>query len=54
MSNLPWSEKYRPRTLADVKGNPHAVTQLRAWGSAWARGIPAPVSYTHLTLPTKA
>ena len=40
MSNLPWSEKYRPRTLADVKGNPHAVTQLRAWGSAWARGIP--------------
>mgnify|MGYP000309480258 FL=1 len=40
MSNLPWSEKYRPRTLADVKGNPHAVTQLRAWGSAWERGIP--------------
>ena len=40
MSNLPWSEKYRPATLADVKGNPHAVAQLRAWGSAWARGIP--------------
>ena len=40
MSNLPWSEKYRPRTLADVKGNPHAVIQLRAWGASWTRGIP--------------
>ncbi|MEE3192129.1 MAG: AAA family ATPase, partial [Candidatus Thermoplasmatota archaeon] len=38
--SLPWSEKYRPETLVGVRGNPYAVTQLRAWGSAWEHGIP--------------
>ena len=35
-----WAEKYRPRTLEDVVGNPTAVADLRKWAQAWTRGNP--------------
>src|SRR6267378_4189650 len=35
-----WSEKYRPKDLDDVVGNPTAVAELRKWASAWQRGRP--------------
>ena len=36
-----WTEKYRPKTLADVVGNPKAVGELKAWAESWTRGIPS-------------
>lgn len=35
-----WTEKYRPKTLADVVGNPKAVSELKAWAESWNRGKP--------------
>src|SRR3990172_5854639 len=35
-----WAEKYRPRTLDDVVGNPTAVAELRKWAQSWERGTP--------------
>ncbi len=35
-----WTEKYRPRTLDDVLGNPAAVNSLRGWAKQWENGIP--------------
>ncbi len=35
-----WTEKYRPRSLAEVVGNPTAVADLRKWADGWARGRP--------------
>lgn len=35
-----WAEKYRPKHLAEVLGNPQAVEALRAWAQAWAEGHP--------------
>ena len=35
-----WAEKYRPKGLDDVAGNPAAVAELRRWADAWARGRP--------------
>ena len=37
---LSWAEKYRPKTLDDVVGNPTAVAELRKWAAAWQRGRP--------------
>jgi len=37
---LDWTEKYRPKTLGDVVGNPGAIEALRRWASAWADGKP--------------
>ena len=34
------TEKYRPRTLNDVVGNPKAVSELKAWAESWDKGIP--------------
>ena len=36
-----WTEKYRPKTLADVVGNPKAVGELKAWAESWIRGKPS-------------
>lgn len=35
-----WAEKYRPKTLDDVVGNPSAIAELRRWAQAWSRGNP--------------
>jgi len=37
---MDWTEKYRPKTLDDVIGNPGAVNTLRQWAESWERGIP--------------
>ena len=33
-----WTEKYRPRSLAGVVGNPRAVAELRKWAEDWEHG----------------
>ena len=35
-----WNEKYRPKTLDDVIGNPSAAETMRAWARSWEHGIP--------------
>ena len=51
--------KYRKAEPADAERIMEIIrqaqAQMRALGSRqWQDGYPAPVSYTHLTLPTKA
>ncbi len=36
-----WTEKYRPKTLSEVLGNPKAVGELKAWAESWNNGIPS-------------
>jgi len=36
----PWTEKYRPKTLDEVLGNPGAVADLRKWAASWSHRIP--------------
>ena len=35
-----WTEKYRPKTLDGVVGNPTAVNSLRSWAKSWESGVP--------------
>ena len=35
-----WTEKYRPKKLSEVIGNPSAVKELEEWAAAWKTGIP--------------
>ncbi len=35
-----WTEKYRPKTLDGVIGNPKAVGELRQWADQWNKGTP--------------
>lgn len=35
-----WTEKYRPKTLSSVIGNPSAVKELEDWARSWNTGIP--------------
>ena len=35
-----WTEKYCPRTLDGVLGNPSAVNSMRAWAKQWESGKP--------------
>ncbi len=35
-----WTEKYRPTRLEEIVGNPAAITDLKKWADAWARGRP--------------
>ena len=37
---MDWTEKYRPKSLDDVIGNPGAVSTLRMWAESWDNGIP--------------
>ena len=36
-----WTEKYRPKSLSEVVGNPKAVGELKAWAESWNKGIPS-------------
>jgi replication factor C large subunit len=38
--NIDWAEKYRPKKLEDVVGNPAAINDLKEWAESWNRGIP--------------
>src|SRR5437773_5546595 len=35
-----WAEKYRPKSLRDVVGNPTAVAELEKWALSWDKGRP--------------
>lgn len=37
---MDWTEKYRPKDLRGVIGNPTAVNTLRTWAKSWENGIP--------------
>src|SRR2546422_7490544 len=35
-----WAEKYRPKSLREVVGNPTAVSELERWARSWEKGTP--------------
>jgi replication factor C large subunit len=35
-----WAEKYRPRKIKDIAGNPKALKDLEEWANSWSRGKP--------------
>ena len=35
-----WTEKYRPKKLSEIIGNPSAVKELEDWAASWKKGIP--------------
>ncbi|MBI4392294.1 MAG: replication factor C large subunit [Euryarchaeota archaeon] len=35
-----WTEKYRPKTLADVAANAKALADMKAWADSWEAGVP--------------
>ena len=37
---LPWVEKYRPRTLRDVMGNNKVISEILQWAEGWEKGEP--------------
>lgn len=39
-SELPWVEKYRPKTLDDIVGNGPALATLKKWAASWENGVP--------------
>ncbi len=38
--DIPWVEKYRPRTLKEVVGNNKAIAEILQWAEEWERGKP--------------
>ncbi|MEE9150982.1 MAG: replication factor C large subunit [Thermoplasmata archaeon] len=38
--SIDWAEKYRPKRLSEVVGNPAATNEFRQWAESWERGIP--------------
>ncbi|MGC8817630.1 MAG: replication factor C large subunit [Candidatus Hadarchaeum sp.] len=41
MSELPWVEKYRPKSLREIVGQPKAISLITRWAQSWERGRPA-------------
>lgn len=41
VSNLPLSERLRPKRLGDLIGNSRARTELKAWAERWKAGTPS-------------
>lgn len=39
-AEIPWTEKYRPKTIDEVVGNPEAKKAFVAWLNAWLAGKP--------------
>ena len=35
-----WAERYRPKSLREVVGNPTAVSELERWARSWEKGTP--------------
>ncbi|MCI4434753.1 MAG: replication factor C large subunit [Thermoplasmata archaeon] len=35
---IEWAEKYRPKSLKDIIGNPEVVKKIREWGELWKSG----------------
>ncbi len=40
MMTLAWTEKYRPKTLREIAGQPAAVEAMTRWAKGWERGKP--------------
>lgn len=40
MTLTDWAEKYRPKSLKEVVGNPSATQELEKWANSWTRRIP--------------
>ncbi len=38
--DIPWVEKYRPRTLRDVIGNNKVISEILQWAEEWEKGEP--------------
>jgi len=38
--DVPWVEKYRPKTLREVIGNNQAIREILQWAEEWERGEP--------------
>lgn len=36
-----WVDKYAPKKLAEVVGQPAAIKEMRSWADSWARGKPS-------------
>lgn len=36
-----WAEKYRPRQIREIVGNPKAIDALQTWLGGWRHGIPS-------------
>jgi replication factor C large subunit len=37
--HVQWVEKYRPRTLDQIKGNDKAISTIRKWAASWEQGV---------------
>src|SRR5439155_9695221 len=37
---LDWTEKHRPRALAELVGNSKAIEEMKAWADEWTSGMP--------------
>jgi replication factor C large subunit len=35
-----WTAKHKPRSTAEIVGNPSAIKALRGWLASWTKGLP--------------